>query len=195
MKTIVISALVGFAAAILVGNAGIASGPAIVDLAEPGEALLIRLNGKPAGGLRVDAQGRLGIFGPNHTSTIVTIDARDRVQIDPHPVDSPAPRLTIDQDVWLTGVLRVGRADAFGDAPFDPNGAVQVGRNLPTAQPMALLRAFAQGKESFRLGADADGNGYWSDGAHDTPLVTFQPSAAGNPKSGKVLVYGAPINY
>jgi len=115
------------------------------------------------------------------------------VQIDPEPVDVPKTRLTIANDVWLTGVLRVGRADAFGDAPFDPNGAIQLGRKLDRDQPIALLRAFAHGQESFRLGANADGVGYWSDGPHDSPLMTFQPSAPGQPESGNAFIYSTEV--
>jgi hypothetical protein len=151
-------------------------GPIVIDLSAPGDALVISMQGKPVGGLRVDELGRLGIYGPNQTSTAITVDGLDRVQIDPAPLDSPPTRLTVADDVWLTGVLRVGRPDAFGDAPFDPNGAIQVGRNLPQAQPMALMRFFAQGQEAFRFGADKDGSGFWSDGPHDTPLVTFKPT-------------------
>jgi hypothetical protein len=151
-------------------------GPVVIDLDEPGDALVISLRGKAAGGLRVDEQGRLGIFGPNQTSTAVTVDERDRVQIGPAPEGSLVARLSVADDMWVTGMLRVGRPDAFGDAPLDPNGAIQLGRNLQTAQPMALARFFAQGVEAFRLGATAEGHGFWSDGAHDVPLVTFPPS-------------------
>ncbi len=105
-------------------------GPVVINLSQPGDALVIALDGKAVGGLRVDKQGRLGIYGPNGTSTAITVDERDNVQIDPEPVASPQSRLTVANDVWLTGVLRVGRADAFGEAPMDPNGAIQVGRNL-----------------------------------------------------------------
>jgi hypothetical protein len=152
-------------------------GPLKIDLSQPGDALLITLDGRTVGGLRVDAHGRLGIFGPNGTSTAITLDEHDKVQIDPAPVDAPPCRLTVADDAWLTGALRVGRPDAFGDAPFDPNGAIQLGRNLTVAQPMALARFFAQGRETFRLGATAQGYGFWSDGPHDVPLVTFPPSS------------------
>jgi hypothetical protein len=155
------------------------SGPVHIDLSKPGNALVITLDGKTVGGLRIDERGRLGIYGPNETSTAITLDALDHVQIDPRPVDAPPARLTIADDTWLTGMLRVGRADAFGDAPFDPNGAIQLGRNLQVAQPMALVRFFAQGRESFRIGATAEGHGFWSDGPHDVPLVTFPPSRPG----------------
>lgn len=170
-------------------------GPVVIDLSKPGDALVITLGGKTVGGLRVDERGRLGIYGANETSTAITVDQRDRVQIGPAPEASPAARLTIADDVWLTGVLRVGRADAFGDAPFDPNGAIQLGRNLPTAQPMALMRFFAQGEEAFRLGATAEGRGYWSDGAHDVPLVTFQPSAERESNSGRLYFYDTELSY
>jgi hypothetical protein len=167
----------------------------VIDLSKPGDALVIMLEGKPAGGLRVDEHGRLGIFGPNETSTAITVDGRDKVQIDPAPVASPAARLTVAEDVWLTGVLRVGRADAFGDAPFDPNGAIQVGRNLPLAQPMALARFYAQGKESFRLGITAAGDGFWSDGPNDAPLLAVRASRAGEPRSGTLHFYDAALSY
>lgn len=170
-------------------------GPVTIDLSNPGDALVVTLAGKAVGGLRVDDQGRLGIFGPNQTSTAITVDKLDRVQIDPAPVDSPAARLTIANDVWLSGALRVGRADAFGDAPFDPNGAIQVGRNLPVAQPMTLARFFAQGREAFRIGATKDGAGFWSDGSHDIPLVTFRPSREGENSSGTVHIYDAELSY
>jgi hypothetical protein len=146
----------------------------VINLDQPGDALTIMLQGKAVGGLRVDDQGRLGVFGANYSSTAITLDGRDRVQIDPTPADSPAVRLSVADDAWMTGVLRVGRDDAFGDAPFDPNGAIQLGRNLQQAQPMALVRAFAQGRETFRLGVDAEGTGFWSDGPHDVPLVSFK---------------------
>lgn len=191
MSTHAISAFTGCLASMLVFAIGSqpTRGPVVINLDKPGDALMVTMNGKPVGGLRVDDAGRLGVFGPNKTSTAITIDGRDRVQIDPEPVASPPTRLTIANDVWLTGVLRVGRADAFGDAPFDPNGAIQVGRNLPKAQPMALFRAYAQGKECFRLGATKEGHGFWSDGAHDTPLLTFKPSAERDPESGRLVFY------
>lgn len=170
-------------------------GPVVIDLKEPGDALAITLNGKAVGGLRVDAQGRLGIYGPNYSSTAVTLDHQDKIQIDPHPADAPAARMTIAEDVWLTGVLRVGRADAFGDAPFDPNGAIQLGRNLSQAQPMALARFFAQGKESFRMGTTADGCGFVSDGAHDVPLLTFRPSLQGRYPNGRLEFHDAVMSY
>jgi|GEM_PF-1012197 len=170
-------------------------GPVVIDLASPGDALAITLAGKPVGGLRVDNQGRLGIYGPNHSSTAMTLDRYDKLQIDPQPVDSPAARMTIAEDVWLTGVLRVGRADAFGDAPFDPNGAIQLGRNLPKAQPMALARFFSQGKEAFRLGTTADGCGFVSDGPHDVPMLTFRPSPAGQHPSGCLEFHDTRLSY
>lgn len=170
-------------------------GPVVIDLKQPGDALSIMLNGKSVGGLRVDARGRLGIYGPNYSSTAVTLDGHDKIQIDPHPVDAPTARMTIAEDVWLSGVLRVGRADAFGDAPFDPNGAIQLGRNLSQAQPMALARFFAQGKESFRLGATADGCGFVSDGAHDVPLLTFRPSPQGQYPHGRLEFHDAVMSY
>jgi hypothetical protein len=170
-------------------------GPIVIDLAQPGDALAITLKGKPVGGLRVDAQGRLGIYGPNHSSTAVTLDRQDKIQIDPNPADAPAARMTIAEDVWLTGVLRVGRADAFGDAPFDPNGAIQLGRNLTKAQPMALARFFAQGKESFRLGTTADGCGFVSDGPHDVPLLTFRPSLEGQHPNGRLEFHDTVLSY
>ena len=193
MKTMVIGGFVGFVAAAATGMVGQSSGPIVINLDRPGEAILLTLEGKPAGGMRIDEQGRLGIFGPNRTSTIVTIDNQDHVQIDPEPVHAPKARLTIANDTWLTGVLRVGLADAFGDAPFDPNGAIQLGRKLDKAQPIALLRAFAHGKESFRLGANTEGIGYWSDGPHDSPLMTFHPSAPGEQESGKAFIYAAEV--
>ena len=149
------------------------SGPFSIDLNQPGDALVLTLNGKHVGGLRVDAQGRLGIYGPNQSSTAITVDDKDRVQIDPAPVENPPVRLSVANDMWATGVLRIGRADAFGDTPLDPNGAIQLGRNLKEAQPMSVLRAFGQGKERFRIGITGEGDGFWSNGPHDTPLVTF----------------------
>jgi len=169
------------------------SAPIRLDLAKPGDALIITLEGKHVGGLRVDSQGRLGIYGPNHSSTVITIDVKDRVQIDPHPAKSPPVRLTVADDVWMSGVLRVGRADAFGEAPFDPNGAIQVGRNLPKAQPMSVFRAFGQGQEQFRLGITKDGQGFWSNGPHDTPLVTFRGRSEDNREQARVDFH-APIN-
>jgi hypothetical protein len=171
------------------------SGPVTIDLSKPGDALVITLSGKTVGGLRVDEFGRLGIFGPNQNSTAITLDQHDRVQIDPSPVKSPLPRLTVADDAWMTGMLRVGRPDAFGDAPFDPNGAIQVGRNLQVAQPMSMLRFFAQGREAFRIGATKDGAGFWSDGSHDVPLVTFRPSPEGHSQSGNVDIYDAALSY
>lgn len=182
-------------AAFALGALSTERGPVVIDLSQPGDALAITMNGKAVGGLRVDEHGRLGIFGPNYTSTAVTLDCRDKLQIDPQPVESPAARLTVADDAWMTGVLRVGRADAFGDAPFDPNGAIQLGRNLSRAQPMALARFFSQGKEAFRLGTTADGMGFVSDGAHDVPLLTFHPSAAGQHPSGKIEFHDAVLSY
>ncbi|MBM79411.1 MAG: hypothetical protein CMJ78_02300 [Planctomycetaceae bacterium] len=162
-------------------------------MAKPGDALIITLNGKHVGGLRVDHKGRLGIYGPNQASTAITVDGQDRVQIDPKPVEAPPVRLTVADDVWMSGVLRVGRADAFGDTPFDPNGAIQVGRNLPEAQPMSVFRAFGQGKERFRLGLSENGNGFWSNGPHDTPLVTFGAMSEDKTKSAQIDFH-APVN-
>jgi hypothetical protein len=166
-------------------------GPLQLDLAKPGDALSITLNGNHVGGLRVDSEGRLGIYGPNRTSTAITIDGLDRVQIDPEPVAAPPVRLTVADDVWMTGVLRVGRADAFGNAPFDPNGAIQVGRNLPQAQPMSVFRAFGQGKERFRFGISEDGHGFWSNGPHDTPLVTFRGQSEDKTMSARIDFHAA----
>lgn len=195
MKNHIISAAVGaISSLVLLGATHISSSARTeIDLEKPGDALIIRLQGKPVGGLRVDDHGRLGIFGANHSSTAVTIDGRDRVQIDPNPADTPYARLTVADDSWMTGVLRVGRADAFGDAPFDPNGAIQVGRNLQKAQPMALFRAYAQGKESFRLGVTEEGHGYWSDGPNDRPMLTFYPSAERSPQTGRLVFYGTEL--
>jgi hypothetical protein len=168
------------------------TGPVVIDLTRPGDALVVRLDGRTVGGLRADGHARLAVFGPNRTSSVITVDRSDRVQIDPAPVPDPRARLSIANDVWLTGALRVGRPDAFGDAPFDPNGAIQLGRNLGEAQPMALARFFAQGREAFRIGATREGYGFWSDGAHDTPLVTFRPSTSGS-QTGGVAIYGAEL--
>lgn len=170
-------------------------GPVVIALNAPGDAVAITLEGKPVGGLRVDAQGRLGIYGPNHSSTAVTVDRHDKIQIDPRPVESPAARLTIADDMWATGALRVGRADAFGNAPMDPNGAIQLGRNLSKAQPMAFARFYAQGKESFRLGTTADGCGFVSDGPHDVPLLTFRPSPEGRNPSGRLEFHNTVMSY
>lgn len=193
MKTIAWCAVTGVLAAAAVQGVHQSSGPVAIDLSAPGDALLVSLNGQKVGGLRVDEAGRLALFGPNHSSSAITIDGRDRVQIDPEPLPDPPSRLTIANDVWLTGVLRVGRADAFGDAPFDPNGAIQVGRNLSVAQPMALFRAFAQGEERWRLGTTGTGEGFWSDGAHDTPLMTFFPSPEDVQGGGRVTLRGADL--
>ncbi|MBC8355279.1 MAG: hypothetical protein H8E66_25160 [Planctomycetes bacterium] len=165
--------------------------PLQLDLAKPGDALIITLNGNHVGGLRVDSEGRLGIYGPNRTSTAITIDGLDRVQIDPEPVAAPPVRLTVADDVWMTGVLRVGRADAFGNAPFDPNGAIQVGRNLPQAQPMSVFRAFGQGRERFRFGISEDGHGFWSNGPRDTPLVTFRGLSEDKTTSARIDLHAA----
>lgn len=162
-----------------------------MDLAKPGDALIITLNGKDVGGLRVDSKGRLGVYGPNQVSTALTIDGQDRVQIDPEPVDAPPVRLTVADDVWMSGVLRVGRTDAFGDTPFDPNGAIQVGRNLPKAQPMSIFRAFGQGKERFRFGVSEDGHGFWSNGPHDAPLVTFRATSEDKTESAQIEFHAA----
>ena len=166
-------------------------GPVRVDLSKPGDAMVITLNGKHVGGLRVDQEGRLGIYGPNQASTAITIDGNDRIQVDPEPVKTPAARLTVADDVWMSGVLRVGRADAFGDAPLDPNGAIQVGRNLTTAQPMSVFRVFGQGQERFRLGLNKEGHGFWSNGPHDTPLVTFRPTSEDKTIASQIEFYGS----
>lgn len=168
------------------------STPWQIDLKTPGDAIRIHLDGKPVGGLRVDSAGRLGLFGPNLTSTAITIDALDCVQIDPEPVEKPVVRLSVANDVWLTGVLRVGRADAFGQAAFDPNGAIQLGRNLPVAQPFSLLRAFGQGEERFRLGLTQEGYGFWSNGPHDTPLVMFRPLSEDKTEPAEIRLH-APL--
>ena len=175
MKSGIASAALSFIVVLLCGlsKSDKQTQPIEIDLEKPGTAIVIKLNGKHAGGLRVDAQGRLGIYGANYNSTAITIDDRDRVQIDPTPNSDPPARLTVADDVWATGVLRVGRADAFGDTPFDPNGAIQVGRNLEKAQIMSMISIFGQGSERFRLGVSEDGNGFWSNGPHDDPLVTF----------------------
>ena len=166
------------------------SGPLRLDLEEPGDALIITLKGKPVGGLRVDKNGRLGLYGPNQTSTAITIDGKDRVQIDPEPVEAPPVRLTVSDDVWMSGVLRVGRADAFGDAPFDPNGAIQVGRNLPEAQAMSVFRAFGQGEERFRFGISEEGHGFWSNGPNDAPLVTFRATSQDKTEAARIEIHG-----
>jgi len=166
-------------------------GPLHLDLAKPGDALIITLNGKHVGGLRVDSQGRLGVYGPNHASTAITVDGQDRVQIDPEPAASPPVRLTVANDVWMTGVLRVGREDAFGNTPFDPNGAIQVGRNLSRDQDMSLFRAFGQGRERFRIGISGEGHGFWSNGPHDAPLVTFRAAAEDKTTSAQIEFHAA----
>jgi hypothetical protein len=194
MKTVAWCAFTGIlAATAAVQGVHREAGTVVINLDQPGDAILVTLDGTKVGGLRVDEEGRLALFGPNHSSSAITIDGRDRVQIDPEPVSEPPSRLTIANDVWLTGFLRVGRADAFGDAPFDPNGAIQVGRNLQVAQPMALFRAFAQGEERWRLGTTAEGDGFWSDGAHDVPLMTFHASPEGAPTTGRVTLRGAEL--
>jgi hypothetical protein len=165
-------------------------GPLQVDLSKPGDAMVITLNGKHVGGLRVDKEGRLGIYGPNQSSTAITIDGRDRIQLCPEPVKSPAVRLTVADDVWMSGVLRVGKADAFGDAPLDPNGAIQVGRNLAVAQAMSVFRVFGQGRERFRLGLTEEGHGFWSNGPHDTPLVTLRPASEDKTTAAQVEFHG-----
>ena len=165
-----------------------------LDLARPGDALVITLNGKHVGGIRVDSQGRFGIYGANHASTAITIDGHDRVQIDPEPIDAPPVRLSVANDVWLTGALRVGRKDAFGTAPFDPNGGIQLGRNLSRDQNMSLVRAFGQGRERFRIGVSQDGHGFWSNGPHDTPLVTFRATSEDKTTSAQVEFHAATKN-
>lgn len=166
--------------------------PIEINLQEPGNAFVIKLNGKHVGGVRVDDRGRLGIYGANYNSTAITIDDRDRVQIDSSPQVNPSARLTVADDVWMTGMLRVGRADAFGDAPFDPNGAIQVGRKLDQPQAMSVFRVFGQGEERFRLGVTEDGNGFWSNGPHDDPLVTFYPQQPENRDAARIRLH-APL--
>jgi len=75
MKTIIVGGLAGFLVAAAMGVFGPQSGPIVINLDSPGEAILLTLDGKPAGGLRIDERGRLGIFGPNRTSTILTVDS------------------------------------------------------------------------------------------------------------------------
>jgi len=52
--------IVGFIAALVAGNSGKMSDPVVINLDVPGEAILLTLDGKPAGGLRVDNQGCSG---------------------------------------------------------------------------------------------------------------------------------------
>lgn len=194
MKSGITSGALSFIAVLLCGlsNSDKQAQPIEIDLESPGTAIVIKLNGKHAGGLRVDSQGRLGIYGANYSSTAITIDGRDRVQIDPTPDSNPPTRLTVADDVWLTGMLRVGRADAFGDTPFDPNGAIQVGRKLEKAQIMSMIRVFGQGSERFRLGVSKNGNGFWSNGPHDDPLVTFNVQQPENREAAGIHLH-APL--
>lgn len=125
----------------------------------------------------------------------MTLDRHDQLLLDPQPVTSPAAPLTVADDARMTRLLRVGRPDAFGDAPIDPNGAIQLGRNLTTAQPMSLARLFKVGNESFRLGTTTDGCGFVSDGAHDVPLLTFRPSRPGRNPDGRWGFHKAVLSY
>ena len=195
MRSGITSGVLSFFAVLICGlsNGEKRDQPIEIDLEKPGTAIVIKLNGKHAGGLRVDDQGRLGIYGANYNSTAITIDDRDRVQIDPTPDTNPPARLTVADDVWTTGMLRVGRADAFGNTPFDPNGAIQIGRNLERAQIMSVFRVFGQGKERFRLGVTEGGNGFWSNGPHDDPLVTFANQQPENRDAAAIRLH-APLN-
>jgi hypothetical protein len=68
--------------------------------------------------------------------------------------------LTIANDVWLTGVLRVGRADAFGDAPFRSKTArFRWGAICRWPSRWRCSAPLRKGEERWRLGATAEGDG------------------------------------
>ena len=193
MKSGITSGALSFIAVLLCGlsNSDKQAQPIEIDLESPGTAIVIKLNGKHAGGLRVDSQGRLGIYGANYSSTAITIDGRDRVQIDPTPDSNPPTRLTVEDDVWLTGMLRVGRADAWGyplrSERCDP-GWSQIGENSNHVHDPH----FWPRKRTFSSGSIEKWKRLWSNGPHDDPLVTFNVQQPGNREAAGIHLH-APL--
>ena len=60
---------------------------------------------------------------------------------------------------------------------------------------MSMLRIFGQGKERFRLGVTQGGNGFWSNGPHDDPLVTFDNQQPGNRETAGIRLYAPLTEY
>lgn len=166
------------------------SAPLVIDLpAGTTDAITIRnSSGVVVGGLRMDSNGRLAIFGPNHSSNAITVRGNDKVYVGSTvPADSEqAAHVMIEDDVHLTGTLRVGIPDAFVGMPIDPRGAIQLGRTSATGQnqTISLIRLYRKNhstglsEECGRIGIDADGFPCIMQGTQDVPLLTMRPSGA-----------------
>ena len=136
-------------------------------------------NGVTKGIIDTDALGRLIVRGPNLTSAAITIDELDRVQIGA-PVDDPKVQLSVEKDTWVKGGIRSGRPESFpADAPFDPNGCIQLGRTF-SPQAGSFIRLFYNdgindALEVGRIGITMLGMLALMGGPSDNPILAIGP--------------------
>lgn len=131
--------------------------------------LALQRNSTQYGRIGLDSSDRFRLSGPNLSSNALTIDGSDFIQIGP-AIASPGVRFYVTDDVWLTGVLRVGASATYGAASLDPDGAIQLGRNI-TAQAHSVMRIFRAGTEYARVGLDASNQLTLMAGPNDTPAL------------------------
>jgi hypothetical protein len=135
--------------------------------------------GGPRGKITFDFRGNLRIAGPNMTSGAITIDGRDFVGIGNIPQQS---RLYVEDDAQIAGYLRVGVQDAFGSAPYDPDGCIALGRKT-SRQAQTMIRLYRQKKECARIGLDGYDRLALMRGAVDWPALVVRDD-------GGIEVYG-----
>lgn len=132
--------------------------------------------GGETGGIRVDASGRLCIFGPNISSCAVTIDGQDKVQVGDAVGDTQV-RLRVTDDFWATGHGRFG--PDCGSLPLDPDGAISLCR-ATSAQNQSFIRIVRDGVEQARIGLTAnDELAFMREGADDPGLVITKAGKLG----------------
>ncbi len=117
------------------------------------------------------------IRGPNQSDVLrisPTIEgAADRIvfgdpsYVPPSVATTPSTRFRFGDDVQINGVLRLGADVTFANSPIDPDGGLQMGRDI-TAQAHSLIRFYRQGTEKCRIGMDASDRLALQQGASDT---------------------------
>ena len=160
--------------------------PVVVDLTANGDGYILKVNGVPKAIIRVDTEGRAAIIGPDGTPMLTmsgrgraTVGAPFATGVGPEPATDPV-RLLVQDDLWATGTIRAGIPGAFGSAPIDPRGALQLGRNH-APQTASYIR-FYHLSEQARIGLTA------ADEPFISPIPNDDPTFFRIAKDGTVYV-------
>lgn len=140
-------------------------------------------SGVTKGALGLDANDWFVIRGAN-LSDAIKISSTDQIVFGDAGVSAPLTRFRFGDDLQINGVLRIGADATFGALPVDPDGGIQLGRDIP-AQDHGVIRFYRQGAERARIGLDASDRISLKQGASDVNgLVVGAGVVVGIPTGG-----------